>query len=84
MSCPRGLNLSPARPVDALRALANQLEAHGRLSLYGAACSRMGVLSVAHGLTVWCDGHQFWWQTDHGNATWPVSDPDGAVRHLLE
>jgi hypothetical protein len=52
--------------------------------LYGSACTMFGVLSVAYGLSVWCDGHQLWWHRDGQRTTWPASDPDGAARYLVD
>jgi hypothetical protein len=71
------------RPVEALRALANQLEARGGERLCGAADSRLGVLSVAYGVTVWTDGETLWWLTAETETLWPATDPDGAARLLL-
>lgn len=71
------------RPVNVLHALADLLRARGITRLYGAACNRFGVLSVAHGLTVWTDSQRLWWRTgDDDQATWPAADPEGAARIL--
>jgi hypothetical protein len=70
------------RPVNVLRALADLLRAAGITRLYGSACALYGVLSVAYGLTVWCDGQRLWWQANDDQATWPAADPEGAARIL--
>jgi hypothetical protein len=69
--------------VDALRALADQLQARGLIRLYGSACARIGVLSVAYGLTVWTDGRDVWWGTGDDQVRLPAADPEGAARKLL-
>lgn len=71
------------RPVDALRALANQLQARGLTRLYGAACNRVGCLSVALGVTAWTDARSYWWQAGDEGVRWPVTDPDGAAQALV-
>jgi hypothetical protein len=77
MSRPRRL-----RPANVLRTLADLLRARGITRLYGSACIRLGVLSVAYGLSVWCDGRQLWWHRDGQRTTWPARDPEGAARLL--
>jgi hypothetical protein len=69
------------RPVQALRALADQLQQRGVTQLYGYACERLGVLSLP-GVSVWTNGRILWWQTSHGQTTWPAPDPQGAARAL--
>ncbi len=69
-------------PAAALRVLAAQLRAAGITRLYGAACTRYGVLSVTTGLSVWTNGRVLWWQTENDEAAWPAADPQGAVRQL--
>jgi hypothetical protein len=68
--------------VDALIALAYQLRARGLTVLYGAACRRLGVLSVAYGVTVWTDGEELWWLINDQETRWPVTDPEGAADRL--
>jgi hypothetical protein len=70
------------RPVDVLRALADLLRARGITRLYGSACTMLGVLSVANGLSVWTDGRQLWWRTGDNQTTWPATDPNSAARLL--
>ena len=71
---------APTRPAAVLRALVDQLQAR----LYGAACSRFGVLGVVHGLTVWTDGRELWWQPGDDAIHRPATDPDGAARELVK
>jgi hypothetical protein len=80
MSQPR----APARlrPVDVLGILADLLRQRGMTRLYGSACARYGVLSIAFGLSVWCDGWELWWQRDGTRTTWPATDPEDAARLL--
>jgi hypothetical protein len=68
--------------VDALIALAYQLRARGLTALYGAACRRLGVLSVVHGVTVWTDGKELWWLINDEETRWPVTEPEGAADRL--
>jgi hypothetical protein len=70
------------RPANVVRALADLLRSDGITRLYGDACTILGVLSIAYGLTVWTDGRRLWWDRDGTQATWPATDPDGAARIL--
>jgi hypothetical protein len=70
--------------VDVLRTLADLLRTRGITRLYGSACTMLGVLSIAYGLSVWCDGRHLWWHRDGQRTTWPANDPDGAARLLVD
>jgi hypothetical protein len=70
------------RPANVVRALADLLRADGITRVYGNACTMLGVLSIACGLTVWTDGRRLWWDRDGHQTTWPAADPDGAARLL--
>jgi hypothetical protein len=49
------------QPADALRELAGALESGYRVNgMYLRACWKVGVLSVAPGVTVWSDGRRLW------------------------
>jgi hypothetical protein len=71
------------RPANVIHALADLLRADGITRLYGNACTMLGVLSIADGLTVWTDGRRLWWDRDGHQVSWPAADPDGAARHLV-
>jgi hypothetical protein len=60
------------------------LRRRGVVGLYGAASAPYGVLSVAPGLTVWCDGTRLSWATGGRWAFWPASDPEGAAEELAK
>jgi len=49
------------RAPEALNVLAVHLQGHGLTRLYGATEGRLGVLSVAEGVTVWTDGKVLRW-----------------------
>jgi hypothetical protein len=70
-------------PANVLRILTDLLRANGITRLYGSACALYGVLSIAYGLTVWCDGRHLWWHRDGKRTTWPAGDLDRAARLLL-
>jgi hypothetical protein len=70
------------RPANVVRTLADLLRADGITRLYGNACTKLGVLSIVHGLTVWTDGQRLWWDRDGNQTVWPAADPDGAARIL--
>jgi hypothetical protein len=72
---------SRMRPVQALRALADQLQQRGVTQLYGYACERLGVLSLS-GVSIWTNGRVLWWRVGTEETTWPAADPDGAARIL--
>lgn len=71
-------------PGVILAAVEAALRQRGLSHLYGAACTLYGVLSVAFGLTVWCDGRTLTWQHGSEKASWPVSDPDGAAERIAD
>jgi hypothetical protein len=76
-------SLSRRHPADALLALAGELEAGHRVrGMYLKTCSRVGVLSVALGVTVWSDGRRLWWYLFGEQHGWSASDPQGAARTL--
>ena len=69
-------------PGAVLGAVEAALRAHGLTRLYGAACARIGVLSVAYQVTAWCDGHTLTWRHHGEEITWPAADPEGAAARL--
>jgi hypothetical protein len=69
-------------PGVILGAVEAALRQRGLDRLYGAACALYGVLSVALGLTVWCDGRAIMWQQDGDEVSWPAGDPEGAAKRL--
>jgi hypothetical protein len=72
------------RPHDVLAAVETGLRELGLEHLYARAYPVIGVISVAPGVTAWCDGR---WLTCHhasGDRTWPAADALGAARELAE
>jgi hypothetical protein len=72
------------RPGDVLAAVETGLRELGLDRLYTRAYPVIGVISVAPGVTVWCDGR---WLTCHhasGDLTWAAADALGAARELAE
>ena len=53
------------------------------MSPYGAACDRLGVLSLP-AVTVWTNGRVLWWRAGQGETTWPAADAPAAARLLTE
>jgi hypothetical protein len=65
-----------------LAAIAAGLDDLGLSRLYLSACPLIGVLSVTHGLTVWCDGYTLLWAHGGTQTRWPVADAAGAADQL--
>ncbi len=72
------------RPTEALDALAAHLQGHGLTRLYAASSGRIGVLSVAQGVTVWTDGKVLCWRAGDGDTRLPAADPQNAARMLAK
>lgn len=73
------------QPSDALSALSIHLEGYGLTRMYSASQGRLGVLSVAPGVTVWCcDGKVLIWRTGGTEIRLPAADPAYAARQLAE
>ena len=70
------------RPSDVIAAIAAGLREGGLTHLYLSACPLIGVLSVAPGLTVWCDGRTLTWRSAGTQTSWPITDTAGAAREL--
>jgi hypothetical protein len=62
--------------------LVTLLRGHGLIRLYWSACAMFAVVSVADGLTVWCDGRRLCWRHAGGDTTWPAADTHGAAERL--
>lgn len=73
---------TPYRPGDVIRDLVTLLRGHGLTRLYWSACAALAVVSVAEGLTVWCDGHHLTCRYQGTQATWPVGSTDQAASDL--
>jgi hypothetical protein len=71
-------------PQDVLAAVEAGLRDLGLDRLYLAASPTTGVLSVAFGVTAWCDGRTLRWRHAGREITWPVVDAAGAARELAE
>ena len=79
----RACCIGPAAPGQRPRRLWPTFSALTALPVFTVPPARsIGVLSVAHGLSVWCDGRQLWWHRDGNRLTWPAGDPAGAARLL--
>lgn len=72
------------RAPEALEALSAHLQGHGLTQLYAACSGRIGVLSVACGVTVWTDGKVFCWHMDGEETRLPAADPIYAARTLIQ
>jgi hypothetical protein len=79
-----GLPAYRRRPADVLSAVEIVLRDLGLTRLYGAVCPLIGVLSVALGVTAWCDGRTLTWRHAGERVTWSVADAEGAARRLAE
>jgi hypothetical protein len=69
-------------PRTVLAAVAAGLDELGLSRLYLSACPLIGVLSVAYGVTVWCDGRILRWSHSGTETRWPVADATGAADQL--
>jgi hypothetical protein len=69
-------------PHVVLAAVAAGLDDLGLSRLYLSACPLIGVLSVAHGVTVWCDGRSLRWSHGGTETRWPIADAAGAAGQL--
>jgi hypothetical protein len=67
-----------------LAAVESGLRDLGLSRLYGSTCSLVGVLSVAHGVTAWCDGRILHWTFGGAETRWPIADAQGAAERLAE
>jgi hypothetical protein len=72
------------RPGTVLAAVEAGLRDLGLSHLYLSACSLVGVLSVAHGVTAWCDGRTLRWTHGGAETRWPIADAQGAAEQLAE
>jgi hypothetical protein len=72
------------RPVAVLAAVEAGLRDLGLSRLYLSACSLIGVLSVAPGVTAWCDGRTLRWRQSGTEIRWPIADAQGAAEQLAE
>jgi hypothetical protein len=72
------------RPEMVLAAVEAGLHDLGLSRLYVVACPVVGVLSVAAGVTAWCDGRTLTWQYAGEVTTWPIADAQGAAQKLAE
>ena len=71
-------------PGNVLAAVEAGLRELGLTRLYLRACPIVGVLSVAHGVTAWCDGHTLTWRCAGVPTSWPIADAQGAAEQLAE
>jgi hypothetical protein len=65
-----------------IRELVTLLRGHGLTRVYWAACAVSGVVSVAYGVTVWCDGRRLMCEVAGDTRQWPVSDTAAAAADL--
>lgn len=70
---------SPGVVLAAVEAALREL---GLTHLYLSACPLIGVLSVAPGVTAWCNGRMLAWRYGDIETRWPVTDTPGAAVHL--
>jgi hypothetical protein len=71
-------------PKDVLAAVEAGLRDLGLDRLYLAAGPTAGVLSVAFGVTAWCDGRTLRWRHGATETRWSAADALGAARQLAE
>jgi hypothetical protein len=75
------------RPAaDVLMAAEIALRDLGLTRLYSSAdaAAGVGVLSVARGVTAWCDGRTVTWRHQGTESRWTAADPEGAARELAK
>ena len=71
-------------PKDVLAAVEAGLRDLGLDRLYLAAGPTAGVLSVAFGVTAWCDGRTLRWRHRDTETQWSAADALGTARQLAE
>jgi hypothetical protein len=71
-------------PGDVLAAAEIVLRDLGLTRLYRFGGSAVGLLSVAPGVTAWCDGRVIKWRHMGGETRWTAADPEGAARQLAK
>ena len=69
-------------PGDVLAAVELGLRDLGITRLYRQACPYVAVLSVALGVTAWCDGHTLSWHHGGRDVQWSPADAAGAAQAL--
>jgi hypothetical protein len=72
------------RPGNVLAAVEIELRDRGLTRLYVRACPLIGVISVASGVTAWCDGRTLRWRYGDQETMWPVVDAVRAAEQLAE
>jgi hypothetical protein len=72
------------RPGDVLAAVELGLRDLGLTRLYRQACPRVAVLSVALGVTAWCDGRTLRWRHGGRDVRWSPADAAGAAQALAD
>jgi hypothetical protein len=72
------------RPADISRELVTLLRTHGLTHLYWSACAILAVISVAPGLTAWCDGRYLICHYQGTRATWPAASTEQAACELAQ
>lgn len=76
--------VSHRRPGDVLAAVQIILRDLGLTQLYQSSSQAVALLSVAPGVTAWCDGWTVKWRHMGGQTTWTAADPEGAARRLAK
>ena len=56
----------------------------GLTELHQSSSQAAALLSVAPGVTAWCDGWTVKWRHMGGQTTWTAADPEGAARRLAK
>jgi hypothetical protein len=69
-------------PGNVLAAVESGLRDLGLSRLYLRACPQVAVLSVAAGVTAWCDGRTLRWRHAGNDTSWSVADALGAAQQL--
>lgn len=74
------------RPADVLKAVEIVLRDLGLTRLYWhtSPANSIGLISVARGVTAWCNGQTVEWKHAGQRAAWTAADPEGAARQLAK
>jgi hypothetical protein len=75
------------RPAaDVLKAAEIVLRDLGLTRLYRSTdpAAGIGVISVARGVTAWCDGRTLTWRHQGEQTRWTAADAEGAARELAK
>ncbi|PSK99508.1 hypothetical protein CLV63_103233 [Murinocardiopsis flavida] len=68
----------------AIEALWEKLTHPAAAPIHRGGCSAVAMMSVRHGINIWCRNNQFIWNDIFGSTfTHPAADPEGAAAEIM-